>query len=125
MPNPDILIIDDDPLVREIASDILREEGYTVQIVPDAREAVAAIRAAMPKMVITDIMMPGTSGLDICKAVSADPALMHIKVMVMSAKPFEVEKRRAFMFGAVAFLQKPFDAKSFAKAVKNIMTDSV
>ena len=96
MPQPDILIIDDDPLVREIACDILKDEGYTVQTVPDAREAVAAIKAAMPKMVITDIMMPGTSGLDICKAVSADPALMHIKVMVMSAKPFEVGKEAGF-----------------------------
>lgn len=124
MPQTDILIIDDDPLVRELSRDILTGEGFTVQVVTDAHEAVAAIKAAMPKLVITDIMMPGMSGLDICKAVSADPELSHIKVMVMSAKPFEVEKRRAFKFGAVCFLQKPFDAKSFAKAVRNILTDS-
>lgn len=125
MVQPDIIIIEDDPLVGEISRDVLTDEGYTVQLIPNSRDAIAAIKAALPKLIITDIMLPGVSGLDICKTVKTDPALRHIKVMVMSGKVFEVEKIRAFRLGAIFFLQKPFDEKTFAKTVKDIMNGSV
>ena len=121
MPPPDIIIIEDDPLVGEIARDILTKQGYAVQLLPESRDAIAAIKAAMPKLVITDIMMPGLSGLDICNAVKSDPAIAHVKIMVMSAKSFEVEKKRAIQFGALAFLTKPFDEKTLIMIVKRLI----
>jgi DNA-binding response OmpR family regulator len=121
MPPPDIIIIEDDPLVGEIARDILTRQGYAVQLLPESRDAIAAITAAMPKLVITDIMMPGLSGLDICNAVKSDPAIAHVKIMVMSAKSFEVEKKRAIQFGALAFLTKPFDEKTLIMIVKRLI----
>lgn len=124
MPPTDVIIIEDDPIVGEIARDILTRQGYTVQLLPDSREAVAAIKAAMPKLVITDIMMPGLSGLDICKEVKSDPAIAHIKIIVMSAKSFEVEKKRAIQFGALAFLTKPFNEKTLIMMVKRIISSS-
>ncbi len=124
MPTTDVIIIEDDPIVGEIARDILTRQGYTVQLLPDSREAVAAIKAAMPKLVITDIMMPGLSGLDICKEVKSDPAIAHIKIIVMSAKSFEVEKKRAIQFGALAFLTKPFNEKTLIMMVKRIISSS-
>ena len=123
MKHPSIIIVEDDPLVGEIARHILTDDGYSVQLVDESREALAAIKAAMPKLVITDIMMPGITGLDICKAVKADPALQHIKLMVMSAKAFGVEKRRAAALGAVFFLQKPFNEETLSKTVKSIIGD--
>ncbi|MDA8130026.1 MAG: response regulator [Elusimicrobia bacterium] len=121
MSKPDIIIVEDDPLVGEISRDILAGAGYAVQLVPESREAVAAVRAGMPKLVITDIMMPGVTGLDICKALKADPHLKDIPVMVMSAKSFETEKRRAAMFGAAYFLVKPFSEKSLLSTVAGIL----
>ena len=121
MPSPDIIIIEDDPLVGEIARDILTKQGYAVELLPESCDAIAAIKAAMPKLVITDIMMPGLSGLDICKAVKSDPAIAHVKIMVMSAKTFEVEKKRAIQFGALAFLTKPFDEKTLIMMVKRLI----
>ena len=123
MKHPCIILVEDDLLVGEIARDILTGDGYTVQLVQESREALAAIKAGMPKLVITDIMMPGITGLDICKAVKADPALHNIKLMVMSAKAFGVEKRRAAALGAAFFLQKPFDEKTLIKTVRSIIGD--
>ena len=105
----------------EISRDILTGAGYAVQLVPESREAVAAVKAGMPRLVITDIMMPGVTGLDICKALKADQHLKDIPVMVMSAKSFETEKRRAAMFGAAYFLDKPFSEKSLLSTVKDIL----
>lgn len=121
MSKTDIIIVEDDPLVGDISRDILAGGGYAVQLVPDSREALAVIKKELPKLVITDIMMPGITGMDLCKMIQSDPDLAQIKVMVMSAKSFEAEKYRARMFGAVHFLTKPFTEKSLLSAVSGIL----
>ncbi len=118
---PEIIIVEDDLLVGEIARDILTRAGYAVRLVPDPRDAMAAVKKTLPRLVITDIMMPGISGMELCKMIASDPGLAKVKVMVMSAKSFETEKRRARMFGALAFLPKPFTEKCLLDTVKNLM----
>jgi len=121
MNTTDIIMVEDDPLIGEIARDILAGAGYAVRLVPDSRDAMEAIKKTLPRLVITDIMMPGINGMDLCKTIASDPALAKVKVMVMSAKSFEAEKRRAKMFGAVAFLPKPFTEKLLLEAVKELL----
>ncbi|MDD2805577.1 MAG: response regulator [Elusimicrobiales bacterium] len=122
MTKTDIILIEDDPLVGEIALDILTGGGYAVRWVQDPGEAVTAVKKARPKLVITDIMMPGVSGMDLCKTISSTPELAEVKLMVMSAKNFEIEKYRARMFGALHFLTKPFTEKGLLKAVKDVLS---
>ena len=121
MNTTDIIIVEDDPLIGEIARDILTGAGYAVRLVPDSRDAMAAIKKTLPGLVITDIMMPGITGMDLCKTISSDPGLVKVKIMVMSAKSFEIEKRRAKMFGAVHFLPKPFTEKCLLEAVNKLL----
>ena len=121
MDKTDIILVEDDPLIGEIARDILTGAGYAVRLVPDSRDAFAAVKKILPRLVITDIMMPGISGIDICKAISSNPDLAEVKVMVMSAKSFETEKRRAKMFGAVQFLPKPFTEKLLLETVNALL----
>lgn len=121
MHKTDIILIEDDHLIGEIASDILTSAGYSVKLIQDSREAMAAVKKSHPRLVITDIMMPGISGLDICKMITSEPELAKVKLLVMSAKAFEVEKRRARMFGAHHFLPKPFTEKCLLKAVKDLL----
>ena len=124
MANPDIIIIDDDPMVGELSRDLLVDAGYTVTLVQDSLEALPTIKAQMPRLIVTDIMMPGISGMDICKAVKSDPALKHIKIIVVSGKSYQIEKQRAFQFGADFFLQKPYNVETFSSTVKSILNDS-
>jgi CheY-like chemotaxis protein len=124
MANPDIIIIDDDPMVGELSRDLLVDAGYTVTLVQDSLEAIPTIKAQMPRLIVTDIMMPGITGMDICKAVKSDPALKHIKIIVVSGKSYEVEKQRAFQFGADFFLQKPYNVETFSNTVKSILNES-
>jgi ribonuclease BN (tRNA processing enzyme) len=69
-------------------------------------------------------MMPGITGMDICKSVKNDPALKHIKIIVVSGKSYAVEKQRAFQFGADFFLQKPYNVETFSSTVKTILEGS-
>ena len=124
MPNPDVVIIDDDPMVGELSRDLLTDAGYSVTLVQDSLQAIPTIKAQMPRLIVTDIMMPGITGMDICKSVKSDPALKHIKIIVVSGKSYEVEKQRAFQFGADYFLQKPYNVETFSATVKTILEGS-
>ena len=121
MENPDVVIIDDDPMVGELSRDLLTDGGYKVTLVQDSMQAIPIIKAQMPRLIVTDIMMPGLSGMDICKAVKSDPSLRHIKIIVVSGKSYQIEKQRAFQFGADFFLQKPYNVETFYSTVKNIL----
>ncbi|OGR41833.1 MAG: hypothetical protein A2X35_11010 [Elusimicrobia bacterium GWA2_61_42] len=121
MANPDIVIVDDDPMVGELSRDLLTDAGYTVTLVQDSMQAIPTIKAEMPRLVVTDIMMPGITGMDICKAIKSDPALKHMKIIVVSGKSYQVEKQRAFQFGADFFLQKPYNVETFSSTVKSIL----
>ncbi|MCM2267990.1 MAG: response regulator [Elusimicrobiales bacterium] len=121
MENPDIVIVDDDPMVGELSRDLLTDAGYKVTLVQDSMEAIPTIKAQMPRLIVTDIMMPGITGMDICKAVKSDRALKHIKIIVVSGKSYQVEKQRAFQFGADFFLQKPYNVETFSSTVKSIL----
>jgi len=124
MVNPDIFVIDDDPMVGELSRELLTDAGYTVTLIQDSMLAIPAIKAQMPRLIITDIMMPGISGMDICKAVKSDPALKHIKIIVVSGKSYQVEQQRAFQFGADFFLKKPYNVEAFSSTVKTILEGS-
>ncbi|MBU2575170.1 MAG: response regulator [Elusimicrobia bacterium] len=121
MDNPDIIVIDDDPMVGELSRDLLTDEGYNVMLVQDSMEAIPTIRTCRPKLIICDIMMPGLSGMDICKMLKSDPDLKNIKIIIVSGKSYQVEKQRAFQFGADFFLQKPYNVETFSQTVKSIM----
>jgi len=115
------MIIDDDPMVGELSRDLLTDAGYTVALVQDSMEALSAIKGQMPRLIVTDIMMPGISGMDICKSVKSDPSLKDIKIIVVSGKSYQMEKQRAFQFGADFYLEKPYDVETFSSTVKNIL----
>ena len=121
MANPDVIIVDDDPMVGELSRDLLTDAGYTVTLIQESLEAIPAIKAQMPRLIVTDIMMPGITGMDICKAVKSDPNLKNIKIIVVSGKSYEVEKQRAFQLGADFFLQKPYNVETFSNTVKSIL----
>ena len=121
MPNTDILIIDDDEMVSELSKSVLSDDNYTIETLNDSSAAVEKIRQLHPRLIITDIMMPGITGMDICKAIKTDPALRDIKVIVMSGKSFSVEKQRAQNFGAEYYIQKPYDIPQFRKDVAGVL----
>ena len=116
-----MLVVDDDPMVGELSRDLLVDGGYKVELLQDSMEAIATIKRVMPRLIVTDIMMPGITGMDICKAVKASPELKHIKIIVVSGKSYAVEKQRAFQFGADFFLQKPYNVETFYQTVKSIL----
>ena len=100
-----VVVADDEASIRVLLRTTLLGDGLSVVEAVDGEAALAAIRRHRPAVAILDVMMPGLSGLEVCRAVRADPDLVGTRVIVISANASELEAHSA---GADAFLSKPF-----------------
>jgi CheY-like chemotaxis protein len=102
-----ILIAEDDPGMRELIADLVRNLGYDTVEVPDGAAALTAVAAALPDLIISDLVMPGLGGFEVCRRLKADPATRLIPVILVTGIGDE-HKRTAMEAGADDFLGKPF-----------------
>ena len=103
-----ILVVDDELLLRVMLKDALEGAGHAVVLAENGRVAIDRAKADRPDLILMDIMMPDLDGYDTCKLMKADPALMGLPVILISAtaEPKDVVGR-AKQVGAAAVLSKP------------------
>jgi DNA-binding response OmpR family regulator len=102
-----ILIVDDEPMVRETIAQVLRDEGYTVEVADDGRDALIKYDAHRPDAVLLDLMMPGMNGRQFLNALREERRDTTLPVVVMTAVHGVGE--RALSLGATDIVEKPFD----------------
>ena len=117
----DVLVFDDDPALGDWAGEVLRRLGLSVEHYLSAAGAVQIVRESRPRLVVLDIMMQGTDGLTVCRAIKNDPATRHVRVMVVSSKSFRHEQERALRYGADVFLPKPLVPEEFAGCAARLL----
>lgn len=115
-----ILIAEDEPLMLLAIEARLKSDGYQVVSTPDGREALKAIETGAPDLIITDILMPYTSGLELIGIVKSDH-LNSIPILVLSGLGQEETVMEAFQLGADDFLTKPFNATELSVRVKRLL----
>lgn len=105
-----ILVVDDEPHVRELIKDTLELEDHDVQEAVDGPSAQEILRGdELPDCVILDIMMPGISGLDVLTELRAEPATKTLPVILLTAMTDDATTWAGWSAGANVFLPKPFD----------------
>lgn len=109
-----VLIIDDDPVLRELLSEQLRGAGYSPLSEPDGAAGLRAAACSDPDLVVLDVMMPGLSGWDVCERLRA---ASPVPIMMLTARDDEIDKLRAFRLGADDYVTVPC---SFAEVVARI-----
>ncbi|HEX9180265.1 MAG TPA: response regulator transcription factor [Burkholderiales bacterium] len=109
-----VLIIDDDPVLRELLSEQLRGAGYDALCEPDGAAGLRAAACSAPDMVVLDVMMPGLSGWEVCERLRA---CSPVPIMMLTARDDEIDKLRAFKLGADDYVTVPC---SFAEVVARI-----
>ncbi len=122
---PSVLVVDDDELTGSLSSDLLREGGFDVDLLSDSLQVIDALRKKSYQGVVLDILMPGIDGLTLCHKIKTDPAIKHIKVVMVSGKSFESEKQKAKQLGAAGFIIKPYDVNTFAKTIAEIIGEKM
>ncbi len=104
-----ILIVEDHADIRRLIRMTLEFEPVEIHEAPDAPAGLQAAQALRPDLVLLDVMMPGgMDGLDLCRALRADPALADVPVVVLSARGQASDLQAALAAGASAYLVKPF-----------------
>jgi signal transduction histidine kinase/DNA-binding response OmpR family regulator len=107
---PRVLIVDDDPSIRQICHEVLELGGYQVRDAGNANAALTEARRFRPDMILLDVMMPGIDGYRTAEMIRADPAIGMAPIMFLSARGDTADKVRAFRSGAEDYMVKPFDA---------------
>lgn len=116
-----VLIIDDSAAIRVLMRHILENEGYEVHELKSGHEMEATVASLEPSLIISDLMMPGRDGLQLCRAIRANPASEEIPVILASSKSFDSDKRAALGAGANAYLVKPFTYESLVSVVSDAL----
>lgn len=117
----DIVIAEDEPFIVEGLTFLLEREGYRVRAVADGDQALRAVAARRPDLVILDAMMPGIDGFDVLKRIRSMPARETIPVLVLTAKGQAGDRERMMALGADAFVTKPFANKALMEEIKALL----
>lgn len=115
-----ILIVEDTPSEMELISHYLREDGYNVIGVVTAQEALNRSVEIRPSVIITDVVMPGMSGFELCRSLKKHPVTETIPVIICTSKNQEIDRLWGMKQGANAYLTKPFTREQLIKAVKSV-----
>ena len=121
-----ILVVDDEPMIREIARVRLTSAGYEVLEASDGREALVLVRKEQPALILLDLSMPEMSGLDVVREIRNDPRLIEIRVLIMTAIDPDEEVSSALRhYGVAEILSKAEFVKSVVSRVQEILSGQV
>jgi putative two-component system response regulator len=111
-----VLVVDDNPDTMTLMQELLETQGYSVVTVADAAQAEMEIRRELPDLILSDVIMPGKSGYELCRELKADPATRLIPFVLITGLADREDKLRGIEAGADDFLNKPiFSEELFAR----------
>lgn len=113
--NPVILVVDDDPAIRESLQRELRERGYTTVVASDGIEGIRAFETHAPDLVMADLSMPRSDGFELISAIRAK---VRTPILVLSVRGDDADKIRALDLGADDFVTKPFSVAEVLARVR-------
>lgn len=118
----DILIAEDEPTILETLNFLLERAGFSVTSVTDGDAVMGAIRRARPGMVVLDVMLPKRSGLEVLKALRADPEYKDMPVLILTARGQSHDRQLALDLKADGFITKPFANDEVVDEVRRLLS---
>ena len=110
-----ILVVDDEPTLRETLVDALEADGFRVVAAADGREALTAFRAERPDLVLLDLMLPELSGIEVCRIIRAESG---VPIVMLTAKDSELDKVVGLELGADDYVTKPFSLRELSARIR-------
>lgn len=121
MPRPCILLADDDRQIRRLVGLTLENDDFRVCYAEDGAQAVRVAQEVRPQLALLDHQMPGLSGIEVCRALRADPRTSQMSIVMLTGQSLQAVRSRAFDAGADDFLTKPFSPRSLEEKVRSIL----
>ena len=118
---PTILVVEDDPAVRELLAFILKQNNFEITEVEDAESAQQKLLQKHPGLILVDWMLPGMSGVDFAKQIKANKATTDIPIIMLTARGEEEDKVRGLECGADDYVTKPFSPRELVARIRAVM----
>lgn len=113
-----ILVVEDETLVRETLAEALESEGFRVRSAGDGAEALEAFRAEPPDLVLLDLMLPGLSGIEVCRIMRAESG---VPIVMLTARDSELDKVVGLELGADDYVTKPFSLRELTARIRALL----
>ena len=122
MPSPTVLVVEDDPVILRLLEVNFELEGFAVVLAHDGVEGVDLARADKPDIIVSDIMMPRMSGIELVEALKADEATASIPIILLSAKAQTSDLKSGMDAGADDYITKPFEPLDLVDRVNALLS---
>jgi two-component system response regulator BaeR len=113
-----VYIVEDEPELADLVADYMRAAGFIPTVFGDGAQALAAIRAGVPALVVLDLMLPGLDGLALCREVRA---FSDVPIVMVTARVEEIDRLLGLELGADDYLCKPFSPRELVARIKAIL----
>jgi DNA-binding response OmpR family regulator len=120
-----VLVVEDDVDIQDIVISVLSRDGYEVHTEGNGDAGLAAALTQQPDLVILDWMMPGLTGVEVCRAMRADPRTKDIAILLLTSRAQEADIDQAFTAGADDYMVKPFRGRELLSRVKSLTAKDV
>jgi len=113
----DVLVVEDDETLNIVMCRLVRKAGFRFRGALDGHSAFEQARERPPRLIFIDVMLPGSSGFDLCKQLKSDPLTSHVPVVMVTALGDQENRHRGLQVGAVAYLVKPFNSEALVELI--------
>lgn len=120
-----ILVVDDDTRLTQLLQLVFESRGFGVTIANDGQQALQSLAKELPEAILLDLMMPGMSGLEVCRLVRADPRTSNIPIVILTARYDTAIQREAMQAGATEYLTKPIRPNDLINCLQKVVLHSV
>ena len=122
MPTPTVLVVEDDPVILRLLEVNFELEGFAVVLAHDGAEGIEAARTQRPDVIVSDIMMPRVSGIELVQTLKADEATASIPIILLSAKAQTGDLKLGMDAGADDYVTKPFEPLDLVDRVNALLS---
>jgi two-component system, chemotaxis family, response regulator PixH len=116
-----VLVVEDTLSEMELLSHYLRESGYSVIATASAKDALNIAIGQKPDVIVTDVVMPGMSGFELCRTLKKHPVTENIPIVICSSKNQEIDRLWGMKQGADGYITKPFGREQLARAIASVV----
>ena len=116
-----VLVVEDEPNIVDSLSFLMKQAGYRVWIARDGDTALRMVASETPDLVLLDVMLPRRDGYQVCQAIRANPEWNGVRVIMLSAKGRELDRRKGIALGADDYITKPFSTREIVERVQRTL----
>ncbi len=116
-----VLVVEDEPNIVDSLSFLMKQAGFAVQVARDGDTALRVLESQVPDLILLDVMLPRRDGFDVCRAIRANPAWSQVKVIMLTARGRDLDRRKGLEIGADDYVTKPFSTREIVERVRVLL----